>query len=107
MGGTLEMFLINCEIELALTFSANCTICKVDTATTVAITDTKLYVSLFPGGHYENFVQLILHIFFWLRSPRRQTSHFQYRLLSRKIIDLENGEAKTKVYIFIYKMQLF
>ena len=59
------MFLINCEIELALTFSANCTICKVDTATTVAITDTKLYVSLFPGGHYENFVQLILHFFFF------------------------------------------
>ena len=40
---TLEMFLINCEINLILIWSANCVICEADRATAFAITDTKLY----------------------------------------------------------------
>lgn len=40
---TLKMPLINCEINLFLTWSANCDICEVDKITTFAITDTKLY----------------------------------------------------------------
>ena len=42
---TLEMSLINCEINLILTSSKNCVIAS-NTAqeTTFAITDTKLYV---------------------------------------------------------------
>ena len=44
----LEMPLINCEINLILTWSANCVISSaaVNQATTFAITDTKLYVSV-------------------------------------------------------------
>ena len=47
---TLEMPLINCEINFSLslnifTWPANCVICSVDKARTFAITDSKLYVS--------------------------------------------------------------
>ena len=43
---TFEMPLINCEINLILTWSANCVISNApaNQATTSAITDTKLYV---------------------------------------------------------------
>ena len=43
---TLEMNLINCQINLILTnkWSANCIISVVNRATTLAITDKKLYV---------------------------------------------------------------
>ena len=44
---TLEMPLINCEINLILTWSANCVIKYnvVDQGTTLQINDTKLYFS--------------------------------------------------------------
>ena len=35
---------MNCEINLILTWSANCAISEVNRVTTFAITDTKLYV---------------------------------------------------------------
>ena len=37
------MFLISCEINLILTWPSNCVICEADRATTLSITDTKLY----------------------------------------------------------------
>ena len=40
----LEVLLINCEINLILTWSANCVISEGNRVTTFAITDTKLYV---------------------------------------------------------------
>ena len=46
-GRTLEMPLINCEINLILTWSTNCVIISTNVAnqnTTVEISDTKLYV---------------------------------------------------------------
>ena len=45
---TLEMPLINCEINLVLTWSANCIISNTaaNQATTFAITDRKFYVSV-------------------------------------------------------------
>ena len=45
---SLEMLLINCEINLVLTWSANCVISNAtaNQATTFAITDTKLYVPI-------------------------------------------------------------
>ena len=41
---TLEMPLINCEINFILTCSAKCVISEGNEVTTFAITDTKLYV---------------------------------------------------------------
>ena len=41
---TYEMFLINCEINLILTWSAHCVIPGGNRATTFSITDTKIYV---------------------------------------------------------------
>ena len=41
---TLEMPLINCEINLILTWSANCGISEGNRVSTFAITDTNLYV---------------------------------------------------------------
>ena len=38
------MSLINFEVSLDLTWSANCLICKVDRAAAFEITNTKLYV---------------------------------------------------------------
>ena len=40
----LEMPLINCDINLILTWSANCVTFEVDSAKTFTITDTKFYV---------------------------------------------------------------
>ena len=43
---TLEMPLINYEINLTLTWSANCVISEVDRLTTFTKIDTKLYISV-------------------------------------------------------------
>ena len=45
-GGTLEIPLTNCEINLTLTSSANCAITNPIVGGTFTITDTKLYVPL-------------------------------------------------------------
>ena len=51
---TLEMPLINCEINLVLTWSANCVISECNTVTTFAITDTKLYVPVVTLSTQDN-----------------------------------------------------
>ena len=43
---TFEMPLINCEINLILTWSEKCVLSNDAKATTFAITDTKLYVPI-------------------------------------------------------------
>ena len=48
------MLLINCEINLLLTWSANCVISEGDRETTFAITDTKLYVPVVTLSSYYN-----------------------------------------------------
>ena len=59
---TLEMPLINCDVNLTLTWSSTCTIASViiaNQATTFAITDAKLYVPVVTLSTQENtkFVQ--------------------------------------------------
>ena len=54
---TLEMPLINCEINLLLTWSASCVIVSTDVANqnaTFAITDTKLYVPVVTLSQQDN-----------------------------------------------------
>ena len=54
---TLEMPLINCEINLLLTWSASCLIVSTDAANqnaTFAITDTKLYVPVVALSTKDN-----------------------------------------------------
>ena len=53
---TLEMPLINCEINLILTWSANCVIVYIvaDQNVTFEITDTKLYVPVVPLSTQDN-----------------------------------------------------
>ena len=51
---TLEMPLINCEINLVLTWSSTCVITKSNGAGTFAITDTKLYVPVVTLSTQEN-----------------------------------------------------
>ena len=55
-GRTLEMPLINCEINLIFTWSANCVISNaaVNQATTFAITYTKLYVPIVTLSTQDN-----------------------------------------------------
>ena len=48
------MFLINCEINLILTWSSNCVITKSASARTFAITDIKLYVPVITLSANEN-----------------------------------------------------
>ena len=43
---TFEMPLINCEVNLILTWSSTCVITNSTGAGTIEITDTKLYVSV-------------------------------------------------------------
>ena len=54
---TLEMPLINCEVNLMLTWSENCVIVSINVANqnvTFAITDTKLYVPLITLSQHDN-----------------------------------------------------
>ena len=56
-GGNLEMPLINCEINLILTWSANCVIVSNNAANqnaTFAVTDTKLYVPVVTLSTQDN-----------------------------------------------------
>ena len=58
---TLEMPLINCEVNLILTWSSNCVITDSNGASTFTITDTKLYVpvvTLSTQGNAKFFQQL-------------------------------------------------
>ena len=51
---TLEMPLINCEVNLILTWSSTCVITNSTGAETFAITDTKLYVPVVALSTQEN-----------------------------------------------------
>ena len=51
---TLAMELIGCEVNLKITWSANCVIYQADRATTFAITDTKLYVPIVTPSTQDN-----------------------------------------------------
>ena len=51
---TLEMLLINCEVNLILTWSSTCVITNSNGAETFAITDTKLYVPVVTLSTQEN-----------------------------------------------------
>ena len=51
---TLEMPLINCEVNLILTWSSTCVITNSDGPGTIAITDTKLYVPVVTLSTQEN-----------------------------------------------------
>ena len=51
---TLEMPLINCEVNLILTWSSTCVITESNGAGTFAITDTKLYVPVVTLSTPEN-----------------------------------------------------
>ena len=51
---TLEIPLINCEVNLILTWSSTCVITESNGAGTFAITDTKLYVPVVPLSTQEN-----------------------------------------------------
>ena len=51
---TLEMPLINCEINLILTWSSTCIITNSTGAGRFVITDTKLYVPLVPLSTPDN-----------------------------------------------------
>ena len=51
---TLEMPLINCEINLILTWSSTCLITESNGAGTFAITDTKLYIPVVTLSTQEN-----------------------------------------------------
>ena len=51
---TLEMPLINCEVNLILTWSSTCVITDSNGAGTFAITDTKLYVPVVTLSNQEN-----------------------------------------------------
>ena len=51
---TLEMPLMNCEVNLILTWSSTCVITDSNGAGRFAITDTKLYVPLMALSTQEN-----------------------------------------------------
>ena len=59
---TLEMPLINCEVNPILTWSSTCVITESNGAGTFAITDTKLYVRVVPLSTQENtkFLQQLI-----------------------------------------------
>ena len=54
MNSKIGILLINCEINLILTWSAYCTISEGNRKTTFAITDTKLYVPVVTLSTQDN-----------------------------------------------------
>ena len=54
--GTLKMSLINCEMNLFLTWSVNCVVSRAaeNQATTFAITNTRLYVPILTLSTEDN-----------------------------------------------------
>ena len=52
--GTFEIPLLNCEVNLILTWSDKCALSNDTKATTFAITDTKLYVSVVTLSTQDN-----------------------------------------------------
>ena len=50
---TLDMPLINCEINLTLTWPENCVICKAYGTTILTITDTKLFQLKIIQNYYN------------------------------------------------------
>ena len=65
---TLEMPLINCEVNLILTWSSNCVITDSNSAATFAITDTKLYVPVVTLSTQENTSNNLRKFFQQLKS---------------------------------------
>ena len=61
MLGTLEMPLINCEINLMLTWSLTCVITNSTGEGRFAITDTKLYVPVVTLSTQDN-AKLLRHL---------------------------------------------
>ena len=53
---TLEMPLINCEVNLSLTWSSTCAITNSTAAVRFAITDTRLYVPVVTLSTQENIL---------------------------------------------------
>ena len=53
---SLEIPLINCKVELSLTWHPNCVLCKLVGASTFTITDTKRYVPIVKTmQNYQNY----------------------------------------------------
>ena len=51
---TLEVPLINCEINLDLAWSVKCAVCDVNSTTIFAITETKLYIPVVTLSTQDN-----------------------------------------------------
>ena len=68
---TLEMPLINCEINLILTWSTNCAVFVATKATTSRITDTKLYkpAVIFTTSENSNLLK-------WLKLELNRTTNW-------------------------------
>ena len=89
---TLEMLLINCEINLNLTWSANCVIVATAVANqgaTFSITDTKLYIPVVNLSTQDNGKMLEQlksgfkstidwNKYQWKKSTERPESYFDY-----------------------------
>ena len=86
---TLQVLLINCEISLILTWSANCVIYEAGRVTTSPITDTKLYVPVVTLSANDNAKLLqqlksgFKHIIIWCKyqsgvTTQAQNQYFDY-----------------------------
>ena len=53
-GRSLEMLLINCKVEISLTWDPNCMLCNLFGASTFTITDAKLYVPITTISTQDN-----------------------------------------------------
>ena len=83
---TLEMPLINCEVNLILTWSSTCVITNSNGIGTFAITDTKLYVPLVTLSTQEN-TKLLQQ----LKSGFKRVSNWK--------IQIQKNKKKKKIQI--------
>ena len=101
------MSLINCEINLILTWSASCVICEADRATTFAITDIKLYVPVVTLSTQDNsnlLQQLNLGFkqrIYWYKFLSKVSSQTQNQYLDCSIDPSFQGVTKFLFYHLI------
>ena len=87
---TLEMALINCEINLIVTFSEDCAISSANGETKLKKTDTRLYVSVVTLSTQDN------------AKPLQQSNSGFKRTINWKKISYKSMNRKTKsIFLFL------
>ena len=104
----LEMPLINCKVELLLTWDPNCVLCTLAGASTFTITDAKLYVPIVTLSTEDNakLSKLLTEGFkrsvYWNKYSVIAEKSFNANVLIRESVD-SNCQGINRLFVLAYK----